>query len=769
MTGRFLLAFLTSIAIGQAVDLRTANIQLAPTAGRIEVKAAQVIAEEVEKRTQLRLTRNPAGGTPIWIVNRGAGNPEGFTVATTAQGVTITGNGDRGVIFGTGYFLRRARMAKQVFDIENGMSVTTEPKTVVRGHQLGFRPKTNSYDGWTVPMWEQYIRELALFGTNTVELIPPRSDDDPDSPHFPLAQIDMMAEMSRIANEYAMDVSIWFPAMDENYADPKTVDFALKEWAEVFKRLPRVDAVFVPGGDPGDTPPAQLLALLEKQTANLHKLHPKAGMWVSPQSFDKAGLDEFMAIVGKNPAWLTGLVFGPQVRGSIAELRARTPAKYPIRFYPDITHSINAEFPVPSWDFAYAATEAREVVNPRPTDEAAIFRKYNQFSTGFVTYSEGCNDDVNKFVWSALGWNPDASLPEVLRDYGRFFFGADQADALAQSILSLERNWRGPLATNGSVETTLQQLRSVERAATPQLRLNWRFQQLLYRAYYDAFLRQRLLIETEQEARANAALGRAGRSVGSLKAMDEAESILDADALTSEARDLRARVFELAEALFQSTHMQLSVPRYQAIGLGRGANLDAIDFALNNRVWLKQQFAQVRAMADEKSRVAGISRILEWTNPGPGGFYDDLGDTSRQPHLVAGEPYGQDPDFLRSPMMGFGSSPQQGARVSWFTVAETLADTPLKMHYDGLDPAAKYKIRVVYGNGTSKAKMRLVANGNVEIHPFREKSNPIGPVEFDIPASATAGGELNLEWTKPAGGGGNGRGVQVAEVWLIRR
>ena len=751
------------------MDLRTANIQLAPTAGRIEVKAAQVIAEEVEKRTQLRLVRNPSGGTPIRIVNRTSGNPEGFTVATTAQGVTITGNGDRGVIFGTGYFLRHARMAKQIFEIENGISVTTEPKTAVRGHQLGFRPKTNSYDGWTVPMWEQYIRELALFGTNTVELIPPRSDDDPDSPHFPLTQIDMMAEMSRIANEYAMDVSIWFPAMDENYADPKTVDFALKEWAEVFKRLPRVDAVFVPGGDPGDTPPAQLLALLEKQTANLHKFHPKAGMWVSPQSFDKAGLDEFMAIVGKNPAWLSGLVFGPQVRGSIAELRARTPAKYPIRFYPDITHSINAEFPVPSWDFAYAATEAREVVNPRPTDEAAIFRKYNQFSTGFVTYSEGCNDDVNKFVWSALGWNPEASLPEVLRDYGRFFFGADQADALAQSILSLERNWRGPLATNGNVETTLQQLRSVERTATPQLRLNWRFQQLLYRAYYDAFLRQRLLIETEQEARANAALGRAGKLSGSVKSMDEAEAILDTDALTSDARDLRARVFELAEALFQSIHMQLSVPRYQAIGLGRGANLDAIDFALNNRVWLKQQFAQVRAMADEKSRLAGINRIVEWTNPGPGGFYDDLGDATRQPHLVAGEPYAQDPDFLRSPMMGFGSSPQQGARVSWFTVAETLADTPLKMHYDGLDPAAKYKIRVVYGNGTSKAKMRLVANGSVEIHPFREKSNPMGLVEFDIPASATAGGELNLEWTKPAGGGGNGRGVQVAEVWLIRR
>ena len=37
----------------------------------------------------------------------------------------------------------------------------------MRGHQLGYRPKTNAYDAWSVPMWEQYIRELAIFGTNS--------------------------------------------------------------------------------------------------------------------------------------------------------------------------------------------------------------------------------------------------------------------------------------------------------------------------------------------------------------------------------------------------------------------------------------------------------------------------------------------------------------------------------------------------------------------------------------------------------------------------
>src|SRR5205823_1161047 len=156
-------------------------------------------------------------------------------------------------------------------------------------------------------------------------------------------------------------------------------------------------------------------------------------------------------------------------------------------------------------------------------------------------------------------------------------------------------------------------------------------------------------------------------------------------------------------------------PRYKAIGLGRGANLDAIDFALSNRVWLKTELA----------RGTPIAQILDWTNPGPGGFYDDLGDSTRQPHLVPGQPYAQDPDFLKSPLTGFGPAPHQGSRVSWFTDAETLGDTPLRMRYTDLDRTASYKIRVVYGGGSSKTQLRLVANGSIEIHGFRPKPSPI--------------------------------------------
>ncbi len=56
--------------------------------------------------------------------------------------------------------------------------ITTAPQYPLRGHQFGYRPKVNSYDGWTPDMWEQYIRDLAVFGTNAFEMIPPRSDDE---------------------------------------------------------------------------------------------------------------------------------------------------------------------------------------------------------------------------------------------------------------------------------------------------------------------------------------------------------------------------------------------------------------------------------------------------------------------------------------------------------------------------------------------------------------------------------------------------------------
>ncbi len=330
-------------------------------------------------------------------------------------------------------------------------------------------------------------------------------------------------------------------------------------------------------------------------------------------------------------------------------------------------------------------------------------------------------------------------------------------------MLALERNWRGPLLTNGNVETTLLQFQTMERAASPQLRQNWRFQQALYRAYYDACVRDRLLAETAQQAEAEEVLRRAG-SLGSLAAMDGAEASLR-KASRPVSADRRARVFELGEALFQSIHMQLSVERHAAIEVGRGTTLDTIDVPLNDRDWLTAQFDSIRQKPNEADRLVAIRALVDRTNPGPGGFYDNLGDPRQSPHLVRGLDYAHDPDFRRSPYIGFDSGP--GWPMAWCRDGQSLYDAPLTMKYADLDPTARYRLRVVYGGDNFRVRVRLDADGR-KIHGLMQKPNPPRPVEFDIPPSATGDGSLTLQWTREPGLGGNGRGCQVAEVWLIR-
>jgi hypothetical protein len=761
-----------------AADFSHATVSIPTSLSGPEQKAVGLLVDAVQERSRIRWpiasgAARPNG--PLVVVRRNSASglkPEGYQLRSFdnqgAPGVEITGNDERGVLFGVGGLLRVLEMRRDSVILPKDLHVDTAPKYTLRGHQLGYRPKTNAYDAWSVPMWENYIRDLAVFGTNAIELIPPRSDDAADSPHFPLPPMPMMVEMSRLAKEYGLKCWIWYPAMDRDYSNPATVESALKEWSEVFRQLPRIDAIFVPGGDPGHTEPKYLLALLEKQTANLKKYHPNAEMWVSPQGFNAPWMEQFFGLMDQQPAWLKGIVFGPQVRVNLPDLRQRIPKRYPIRFYPDITHTINAEFSVNDWDVAYGMTEEREVINPRPVDEAHIFRGLQPYADGgFLTYSEGCNDDVNKFVWSSLGWNPDVDVTEALRDYGRYFIGPDFADAFAQGLLSLERNWRGPLLANSGVEVTLAQFQEMERKATPQQKLNWRFQEALYRAHYDAYLRTRLLDESERERRAMERLQTA-RALGALPAIDAAEKELAVDPFHRAGEALRARVFELAEALFQSIHMQLSVPRYAAISAGRGANLDLIDRPITNAPWLEMRFAAIRALGNEPERLAAVDQIVNWTNPGPGGFYDDLGDPSNRPHLEPGVGFEKDPAFAHTARTDISSGGRVPKRISWHRHVDALYGNSLKLNYAGLDGSARYRVRYIQPVESTNRATRLVANSKWEIHPMQKGEANEKPVEIDIPGEATSGGKLTLEWQANPEEAGNGRFVQVCEVWLMR-
>ncbi len=751
------------------------------------------LVDEVEKRTGIRLPTvekwppadrpaiaigqsdllqnspfNPLAG---WLEESAAPAAEGYRIGSITQNgskglVMVAGSDSRGVLFGAGRLLRLLSMSKGRIEVSGEIRKISAPAYAMRGHQMGYRSGANTYDAWGLPQWEQYIRDLVVFGTNAVEMTLPQTSPKNASPHFPIPPMEMLVQLSRLLDDYDLDTWLWYPAIFQDYTDPAMVRQALQESGEIFSRMQRLDGVFVPGGDPGHTRPIHLLAFLEKQAEVLRRYHPNAGMWVSPQHFGTEKLEEFFKLLKEEPEWLTGVVYGPHTKISVKELRDRTPTRYLLRRYPDIGHMRQCQYPIQDWDMAFAITEGRESINPRPLAFKRINELHARESVGFITYSDGVNDDVNKVIYSSVGWNPNASAHEILKEYSRYFIGEDYADEFAQAMFALERNWHGPLLQNEEVYTTLKQIQSMERSARPEALSNWRFQMGLYRVYYDAYLRSRLIHETYLEEFAFEQL-RQAEPGNSLNALIAAEAILDRVESEPVSTDWRERVFELADDLFHNIGMQLSVEKYQATQIHRGANLDSIDLPMNNRLWLKKRFKELKAH-NEVERLAGINELINHDNPGGGGFYDDLGDLSRQPHVVSGRGYEDDPMLHRSSLVGVGEREAEfiDFPINWWRFAQTLYDEPLQMRYTGLDPEAQYLLQVVYAGDSPDLKIRLTANDQFEIHPLIEKPVPIGRLEFAIPREATAGGVLTLSWRRQRGLGGNGRGCQVAEVWL---
>ena len=786
VSATFLLLLLPGADAAPTIDLSKATIIIRP--GKLppaEKMAARVLTEEVKSRTGLDwpiTTDWPASGavvaiasgaeTPAWPKSLAArigsdlpeNRPEGFrvAVATDEQSpvVWIRGADSRGALFGAGQLLRRLDWAKNSASIPTGLDIATAPVHPIRGHQLGYRATANSYDGWDDKQFEQYIRELALFGANSIEGIPFQDERRSKSPLMPLPRDVMNRRISEICAQYEMDYWVWTPA-DFDLKDTAKRSAALEMHEKFYRDCPRLDGIFFPGGDPGDNPPELVMPFLEDLSRILAKYHPRAKIWLSMQGFEKPDVGYVHNWINeKLPDWLGGLVAGPS-SPPIPETRARLPKRYGLRDYPDITHMVRCQWPVAWWDPAFNFTEGRECSNPRPVFYKLIEDYFGPYTSGFISYSDGVHDDVNKTVWSRLGWQPDAAPREILLEYARCFFGSAVTESAADGILALEENWDGSLAENGSVDATLTLWQQLE-GKSPELRDNWRWQLCLLRAYYDAYDRHRLIYESKLEQEANTVLTSAP-ALGADAAMEAALAVLERATSAPVKKEWRARIVDLCADLFRTIKLQTSVPLYHASGEERGAVLDFVDHPLNNRWWLEAEFARIRKLPTETEKLQALELIRTWENPGAGSFYDEVGNVAKSPHVVRGEGLNTDPTGQEDSSPGFWwwDSGFSRRRLSW----QTSLDWPQGLKYHHLDPAASYRVRLT---GYGQAKLR--ANGQL-LTPTGKARHEIGEFEeFVVPAELVKDGKLELTFDRlPEEAHLNWRQQsRVSEVWLLK-
>lgn len=718
--------------------------------------AAVVLTEEVEKRTGFQwsiITEIPEKGNVIVLSSKNRIDPEpikaeGYNLKIEEKEgrtiTTITGADARGVLYGVGRFLRIMEWKKGEMTIPLHTNITSSPKYPMRGHQIAYRTLANSYDAWTPEIYDQYIRDLALFGNNSIELIP-------TSGRGPLMKYDPL-EMNRMVSEICekYDMDFWFmTGVSMDLSDKTQRDAVVANHKKVIDKMPRLDGLFFSGGDPGISHPKYVLPLLEDLAAVIKKKHPKTKVWFSLQDFDEEEVDYFFDYIHKEmPDWFGGLVNGPASPNMVAS-RKRLPSKYKLRHYPDITHSCRGQFPVEWWDSALARTLGRECPNPQPVYNALIHNWFAPYTDGFITYSDGMHDDLNKFIWTTKGWDPTIDVREVLKDYARLFFRPDLTESVANGILALEKNWVGALSENGSVETTLKYWENLAKEA-PELENNWRWQLFQLRSKYDAYIRNRVIYERDLEKQVNTILSKTAE-IGADSAMTKSLKILNLAITQPVSSGLRNEIENSAEILFNTIGLQTSVEKYQAYGLNRGAILDYLDMPMNNRLWLEDKFAAIDKLSSEKEKTNQLDMIRNWESPGEGSFYDDLGTLDRSTHLVTGEGLQTNPTMSRNPQPGFWYWEEGFNRLRLSSLVSM--DRPVAVVYEDIDTTAKYDVRV-----TGYRVDEIQINGEW-IKPFIFNDEKGAISEYHVPEEAIKSGKITLNWGDP----------ELTEVWLLKR
>lgn len=757
-------------------------------------------AKTPDKVTLRFLTEKNPSAEEILELFSGIRRPgkEGFRIRVIQSGekteVIVLGRDARGEFYGMARLLRKAEIiGGRVFLDEKLDGISLTPCYPLRGHQLGYRDKNNTYSAWTVHDFGKYIEDMALFGANAIELLPPRTDDRLYSSTFVENPMHLMTEVSRIIHSYGMDTWLWYPNVGTNYGDPKCMHEELDEREKVFSKIPYLDGILIPLGDPGSLWPTDALKVSEEFVRIMHKYHPQAKVWVAPQHFqpEPGWYDAFYNAIAKEPDWIDGVCFAPWEQDTITEMRNKLPAKYKdtIRNYPDISHNSNCQFPVPEWDDAFALTLGREGNNARPRAMKHIHNMIEPYTIGSITYSEGIHDDINKTIWCDQDFDSAMPVSETLEDYVRLFIDSTIAKPLSEIILEAENDWKGPILENDGIDTVYDSMCSLDRNVSESIRDNFRYQMIKLRVFSDYWTKQKYREDRRLEKKAREVIGNAA-VIGADQAIREARSFLNESYDHPAAESLLFEMQKLADSLYEKCRIQLTVSHHGGQKWIRGAYLETARMPLNDYQYLMQSFKAIEKLPSEVEKTQALERLNEREKPAEGDFYFNLGTYDGFRHVTKWHSWEEDPGFLRTPVMDHSIYSIMGLfheMRGWYTEfpmplsmatnATVLYGTPLEVTFDGLDPEAYYELRVFYPNSFLKAvHMMQVPKEETQVHFWagdiliadsvpKIKFSPDAYWKYDLPGESYKNGTLKLRWQTY----GILKAFAVGDIWIIRK
>ncbi|MGN6493712.1 MAG: hypothetical protein ACTHLE_17045 [Agriterribacter sp.] len=449
-------------------------VQLIPaekTSSVIE-KTEQLFIERLRERGNIEVSKNEEQPVKIvFKIEEGIGK-EGFSITDRADGaVVITGNDERGLLYGVGKLLRTSEYTAKGFKVGQWRGKTVPQKSI-----RGIYWATHFYNYYqTAPVEElkKYIEDLALWGYNNIKVWYDMhhftSFDDPEATRFrerldyimhAAKSVGMGVSFTMIANEAYVNTPQPLRAAPGSargavYPEdvcpnkPGGLDYILKVRSEFFDWCKQYAPDYItlwpydpggcgthdcyPWGSNGFLKCAEAVAKLAREKM------PDTKIIISTWMFDSTEWNSMLRQLPSINKWMNAVMV-EKIPGAEQQYKG---------FFTQLHDSIRAVgFPEISMynSFPWGGFGA----NPFPGNLLQQWQEVSKVSSGGFPYSEGIFDDINKITYAQLYWNNSVGIDEILDEYVRYELGVAVTDSVVKMIHTLEQNhhmrwWPGKL------------------------------------------------------------------------------------------------------------------------------------------------------------------------------------------------------------------------------------------------------------------------------------------------------------------------------------
>ena len=762
---------------------------------------------------------------------------EGFLLKSVDDSNSLiliaAGLDDRGCLYAVGEILRQLVYKEGQLALPNNLNIRTAPAFEIRGTQIGqssVAKKLAQVRDWTEEETQGALLDYALAGANIF------AAEDESMYHF-IKSYGLMTQTKFGANTAGAKVPMEWNAFESigrsGYvclSVPEARDYMLQKCNEHFKDSQFYDLIEFYGGDGGGCEcdkcnPYGLtfIKLVEEMATIIHKYHPESRIYFTNQKFDNEDDNAIFQYLQEKPRdWLWAWGYGP---GSDAttwqpghrqthrmdlfeypgfgpyglypkEIIHQIPSRHKLIYYNEITHwkyaqhayiqmypraDRNGDLP-PHW--------SNEIYNRRPDQFLTmvynrltffawpeyyhrVFNDLMRYGNGDITHSSGHHDHFNQWMWQRLLWSPRTTVDEILTEYSETWFGLEAAPFMAKAILQLEKNLEEkegvPLDKKQGIDEYYDLVQQAGQVMPSRImESNWLWRMYMQKAALDKYVKLNVAQQKELERQIEedvAAYLQNDRTI----ALKDISNKLKFPKETMEMAALREEAKRLGEesnTIYGQRNDGYFNLQHDYIGLG----------------WLKRQLTRAQN-TDTKKADELLKMIVDYANPGEGGFYDNLGTGNIAPHVINGYPYDHGQPYV-SQMLSEENRPSQ--RSMHFTQNE---DQGVSLFYTDLDPKASYSVKFTfvrpwfqerYASRMNQKSQKIYADDIVLADNVELPLQMSDFFTYRIPKSVTKDGELTIRLERaPDVAHGDrisveqwrnsgGWGTLASEVWLLK-